>query len=215
MLVEITWTPAEDVSTGFPSLNPVQKARELANGRAHGVSNRKLAGMFGIADGTVRNLLSLLLLPNEDQSEIEAGAPYRPYLAKVAALKAENRKATIASERELAARRGRQFIRQMFAGEGFTPVDAKRALLGARSRILIGERFGKLKPSDIPWVNDEETILAATQPPRFDKFTGFERIDGMAKSISRALIRVMPNFQVRNCAIDLALAEPELLCESA
>lgn len=198
-----------DEPANFDSLNSIQKARTLDSAKAQGQSNRDLAKSFRIGESTVRALLSLLLLPAADQAAIESGAAYRPYLKKVADIKAAKRNADadrLARLREQAAQEGLRVIRDVFIEQNLDSPYTEQILQDVRAFIRGGELEGILKPSAIIWVNDVDAILAATKPPKLEtmKYTDFD--NGMVVWLCNALVRLMPNSEVRDRAIELALA---------
>jgi hypothetical protein len=202
-----------DATTNFTSLNPIQKAKALAVAKAAGKSNRNLAQSFHIGETTVRALLSLLLLPTADQAAIESGAPYRRYLKQLADIKVSKRNAhadQLARFREQAARKGLQVIHDVFADQNLDSRYTEQILLDVRAFIRGGELEGILKPSATNWVNDVDAILALTKPLKLEtmKYTDFD--NGMVAWLCNALVRLMPNAEVRERAIDLALASPKL-----
>jgi hypothetical protein len=198
----------------FPNLNPIQKARTLDAAKAQGQSNRDLARSFRIGESTVRTFLSLLLLSAADQVAIEGGAAYRPYLKKVAAIKTARRNADadrLARLREQAARKGLRVIRDVFHRAKLDVPYTEQILCDVRAFIRCGELEGILKPSEVNWVNDVDAILAATKPPRLETLTFTDFDNGLVAWLFNALVRLMPNSDVRERAIDLALGSPELL----
>jgi hypothetical protein len=195
-------------------LNSIQKARRLASGKSQGQSNRGLAKSFDVSESTVRALLSLLLLPVADQAAIESGAPYRPYLAQVAHIKAEKRNADagrLSRLREQAAQKGLRVIRDVFKQCHLTPPFTEQILYDVRGFIRGGELEGILKPSAINWVNDVDAILAATKPPNLETLTFTDFDNGIIAWLCRALVRLIPNSDVRERAIDLALEGPAVI----
>jgi hypothetical protein len=102
----------------------------------------------------------------------------------------------------------------MFANQDFTPVYAQQILKEVLAQVRSGEKAGKIQPSEVGWVDDELAIYEYCQPTGFKDLRNIDRINAMAFWLSNVLVRVMPNSEVRKRAIDLALEEPERLCES-
>jgi hypothetical protein len=209
----ITSQPPQQ-TTDFPTLNPIQKARALDAAKAQGQSNRDLAKLFHVGESTVRTLLSLLLLLAADQAAIEGGAAYRPYLKKVVDIKTARRNADadrLARLREQAAQRGLRVIHDVFHTAKLDVPYTEQILHDVLAFIRGGELEGILKPSEVNWVNDVDAILAATKPPGFETLTFTDFDNGLVAWLCNALVRLMPNSDVRERAIDLALGSPELL----
>ena len=214
MKTQPSTSPVAIEPTDFSSLNPIQKARILNAAKAQERSNQDLAKLFRIAESTVRTLLSLLLLPAADHAAIEGGAAYRPYLKKVTDIKTAKRNADadrLARVREQAAQKGLRVIRDVFHTAMLDVPYTEQILLDVRATIRRGELDGILKPSEVNWVNDVDAILAVTKPPRFETLTFTDFDNGLVAWLCNALVRLMPNSDVRERAIDLALGSPQLL----
>jgi hypothetical protein len=212
---QLSTSPVAVEPTDFSSLNPIQKARTLDAAKAQGQSNRDLAKLFRIGEGTVRTLLTLLLLPAADQAAIECGAAYRSYLKKVADIKTAMRTADAdrtARRRQQAAQKGLRVIRDVFIEQKLDVASTEQILRDVRAFIRGGEVEGILKPSEVDCVNDVDAILAATKPPRSETLTFTDFDNGLVAWLCNALVRLMPNSDVRERAIDLALGSPQLLC---
>jgi hypothetical protein len=195
---------------GFSELNPIQKARKIADAGRSGLSNRKIAGISGVGETTIRNLLSLLTLSAADQQEIESGAPYRPFLAKIRKIKKQNlkhlgeRKARAFAD---AAECGARVLKQFFVLQQIIPPDVERILGDVSALIHRAEDEGELQPSEIPWSGDPETALAITKPADFDDTSDIERMNSYIAWLSCEVIRLMPNSNVREAALASCLSE--------
>ena len=194
---------------GFSELNPIEKARKIADVKRSGLSNRSIARIAGVGESTIRNLLSLLALSVAEQKEIESGAPYRSFLAKIENIKKQNLKQVTERKTQAAleaAERGARVLKQFFVSQRIIAPDVERILGDVSALIHRAEDEGRLQSSEIPWSGDPENVLAATKPAHFDHTSDIERMNSYIAWLSCAVIRLMPNSNVREAALARCLS---------
>jgi hypothetical protein len=127
-----------ELTTTFPILKPIERAKALNRGSALGLSNRKMAKLAGCCEATVRQLRSLLSLPLKEQAEVIATGQYRRALRRVQELAKAKAEAEAAEELrrvEEAAARGWKLIRKFFwdlrLASGFANKLSKRRRCGS------------------------------------------------------------------------------------
>jgi hypothetical protein len=202
---------SKQLKVSFHKLDPIAKARVLKRGQVSGLSNRTLAQMAEIGDGSVRNLTSLLDLPRTDQLAIAAGAPYRPYLVKLKGIR-EKKHAAASSRKKSAmekcASRGAKTLRDFFRDLGLGRGYAEQVLENVAA-LLRGASLEKLLPaSDCIWAPEFDSAFLETKPSGFDSAEGVDRINLLIKWVCRAMVRLIPNEETRDSAIRIALSRP-------
>jgi hypothetical protein len=202
---------SKQLKSSFKNLDPIGKARVLKRGKVSGLSNRTLAQMAGIGDGSVRNLTSLLDLPRTDQLAIAAGAPYRPYLTKLKVIRKKKQAAVVSRQKtamEKGATRGAQALRTFFQDLGIGRGYAEQVLENVAAHLRGASLEKLLAPSDCMWAPDAASAFSETKPTGFDSADGIDRINLLIKWVCRAVVRLIPNEEACDRAVQIALSMP-------
>jgi hypothetical protein len=197
-----------ELTTTFPTLNRIERAKALNRGAALGLSNRKMAKLAGCCESTVRQLRSLLSLPLKDQTEVIATGQYRRALRRVQELakaKAEVEAAEELRRGEEAAARGSKLIRKFFWDLRLASAFAEQTTEEAKVRIWEAEGLGVLKPSTVKWAANYRQIIAESTPKQLAELEQTDYLNVIIIWFCRWAVLVMPDSRVRDQAFETAL----------
>lgn len=195
----------------FAQCDPIRQAEVLREGLQEGCSIRRLAPEAGVSESTARNLLLLLELPLEVQKEIAAGAAYRGHLSLAKQLRRERKQrelARVAGQNERIAMRGCRLIQAFFREIGLSSGYCEQVLGDVLAHLRRGEIDGYLGRSQVKWEKSYREIIDRLRPKNLEELPFLEYLEATIVWCCRWISKVMPNSEVRERAIYLALDEP-------